>query len=705
MIRYDDIEELVRSYNPSADFNLLRKAVLYSAKVHAGQVRSSGEPYLSHPLSVAYILAEMRLDVKTIAAGLLHDVIEDTAVSREELEEEFGEEIASIVDGVTKIGKVSYPRFEQQIYNLRRILIAMAKDLRVIFVKLADRLHNMRTLNYLPEEKQKRIAEETLQIYAPIAHRLGLGKIKAELEDLSFRYLYPKEYFQLEAKIEAVRDELERKLERMSSQIKKILEERGIKATIQRRVKRLYSIFRKINRKNIDLDQVFDLLALRIITDTESRCYEILGLIHKHWTPLEGRFRDWISKPKSNGYRSLHTTIITREGDKYEIQIRTWQMHRDAEYGIAAHWSYKEGKPVDDYFLSMSWIKNLADFLQETEEEPPYEFMEHLKLELYPDEIYVFTPKGDIITLPKGATPVDFAYAVHTEIGNHCAGAKINGKLAPLKTQLKTGDVVEIITSPSASPSRDWLSFVKTSKAKSKIKSWFRKIEKVEILNEGKKKWERFLRSIEPTLGFKIEEEDLIKRLNRLSIPSMDQLFYSIGTGTVKLNFALIKKLFPEKFRKEEQKKKPGVRGVPKIRVEGLDGLEVSIAKCCKPVKGIPIIAYISRSGIKIHSTSCPYYLSGMFDPQRIKKAEWVEDNSVQEVSLLLKVTDAPGTLQQVLGKISESKINISFITGKSLGDGTAEVELTVEVRNAEELERIKKELEKIRDVFQVILV
>ncbi len=703
MIRYDDIEDLVRSYNPQADFHLLRKAMLYSAKVHAGQLRRSGEPYLSHPLSVAYILAEMKLDIATIAAGLLHDVIEDGAVTKEELEKEFGKEIADIVDGVTKIGKVAYPKFEQQIYNLRRILIAMARDLRVIFVKLADRLHNMRTLNYLPEYKQRRIAEETLQIYAPIAHRLGLGKIKAELEDLSFRYLYPKEFAQLAEKVESMRPILEAKLNRMSERLRALLKERGINATIQKRVKRLYSIFRKLNSKNVGLEHIFDLLALRVITDSESRCYEILGIIHKHWTPLEGRIRDWISNPKPNGYRSLHTTIITREGDKYEIQIRTWQMHMDAEYGIAAHWSYKEGRPVDDYFLSKNWIKSLAEFLQETEEQPPYEFMEHLKLELYPEEIYVFTPKGDVITLPKGATPVDFAYAIHTEVGNHCAGARINGKLAPLKTQLKTGDVVEIITSPSATPSRDWLSFVRTSRAKSRIKSWFRKNERLETVSEGKKRWERFLQNVEAAHNIKITEKELEERLDKIQISGLEHFYYCIATGTLKPNLSLVKRLFPEKLREPEIRKRPALKGMPAVRVEGLDGIEVSIAKCCKPIKGMPIIAYVSRTGIKIHSTTCPYYLSGMLNPEKIKKAEWVKDDSLQEVFLRVKVNDVPGALNRVLAKISEKRINISYIQGRSLGDGTAEVELVIQVNDVSEYKKAIEEISRIEDVFAIL--
>src|SRR5918998_989487 len=640
MIRIEEIVEKVGHNHPQADLDMLRRAYFFSAVHHKGQTRASGEPYLVHPLEVANILADMRLDEVSVATGLLHDVVEDTLVDPEVIRDSFGEEIAHLVDGLTKLAHISnQSREEQQAENFRKMLLAMVDDVRVVLVKLADRLHNMRTLQHLKPEKRKRIAQETLDIFAPIAHRLGMGRLRGELEDLAFRHLHPEEYNELSAQLERRRAEHEVFLKDVTSRIEEKMREAEVPfIRVEGRVKRLYSIFKKLRRQKIELDQVYDLIAARVVTPDEVRfCYAALGVVHNLWRPLPGRFKDWIATPRENLYQSLHTSVIGTEGQPFEVQIRTDEMHRIAEEGVAAHWKYKEGKRgahEDDE--AFQWLRSLIEWTQEVKDSR--DFLESLKLDLYPRDVYAFTPMGKIIQLPRGATPVDFAYTIHTEVGNTCTGARVNGRIVPLRTPIQNGDVVEIIRSPNSTPSRDWLNFVVTSKARNRVRHWVAEQQRAESIEIGRKLFEkeaaRFQLSAKKLLS---DGDGEFKRVaNEYGYGRVEDLLAAIGYGKIIPRNVIAKLLGPEKFEEldvqKESRLRSGMRAVRRlirlgddaIVVRGVDDLMVARARCCNPLRGEDIVGYVTRGkGVAVHRRSCVNVKQLMVNPERIVEVEW----------------------------------------------------------------------------------
>src|SRR5688500_8835854 len=613
MIRFETLLEKVRSYSPDADLELLRRAYVFSALEHKGQVRHSGEPYLIHPLEVADSLADMKLDVVAVAAGLLHDVVEDTLTTPERIAELFGSEIAHVVEGVTKIGAIPFSSSEErQAENFRKMLPAMVDDIRVILVKLADRLHNMRTLHHLPEERRIKIAQETLDIYAPIANRLGMSKVKNELEELSFKYLEPKAYEGLRTKVEAKRKAAEAVTEDLTRTLAAKLEEAQIPIIrLDGRIKRLYSIHLKLKRQKIDLERVYDFVAVRVITQSVKDCYAALGIIHQTWSPVPGRIKDFIAMPRPNGYQSLHTSVISEHGFPFEVQIRTEEMHRRAEEGIAAHWKYKEGRIGDQrderYF---QWMRQLLEVQQEVRD--PQEFLQNLKIDLYPEEVYIFTPKGEVRSLPRGATAVDFAYSIHTDVGNQCVGARINGKMVPLRTRLQNGDIVEIVTQAGHKPSRDWLSFVATSRARSKIKHVLQGEERVRSIELGRRLFEKEARRFDLNPKTILESEELTKFAAEYGAQKPDELLAHIGYGKLSAR-TVLQKSVPAGQLKEKAPEAGVVSAVKRvlrtaasedrIKVRGTDDVMVFRAKCCNPIRGERIIGYITRGkGVSVHS-------------------------------------------------------------------------------------------------------
>ncbi len=705
MLRYDDLEELVLEKIPTANISFLRKAEVFAAKAHKGQLRASGEPYLYHPISVAYILAEWESDLTTIVSGLLHDVMEDADVPKEELKKLFGKEVAFIVDALTKLSKVKMPEVEgkgfssteRQVASILKLFLSSLDEPRVLKVKLADRLHNMKTLQYLSPQKRARIAEETLTIYVPVAHMMGMGRVKGELEDLSFKYIYPKEYSRLDKLLSLKRKIFEKKLLTMETMVSKLLKREKIPFRIEYRVKRLYSIYNKMRKKGLSLEGIDDLLALRVITDSVDKCYQILGLVHQEWTPIQSRLRDWIASPKPNGYRSLHTTVIAGK-DKFEIQIRTEEMHREAEFGSASHLAYKKDK---------SYIKEALDFVRELKEENPEGGKKLIKrmgesLEIK-EVVYVQTPKGHTIELPVGSTPLDFAYAVHTEVGHRAAGAKVNGRKYSLRKPLQSGQVVEIITDPRANPSVDWLNYVKTQRARQKIKSWFKKTEKSEVVPIGKKIWEEFLKKNSKLIG-EIGEEELERRLKNINISDVDYFYYLLGKESIAPTWKLLKKIFPDRMR-EEKKKKEREISRPGVVVEGIENIEVEFAKCCNPIKGEEIIAYVTNRGIKIHSKNCPLYLQGLLNPSKIKEAQWAKGPEKQTLPLRLKVIDRPGILKEILELISKFHVNVANVGAESLGDGTASVNITLEIDDSKQWKGISSIFNSQEEILEFRIV
>ncbi|MGZ7032247.1 MAG: RelA/SpoT family protein, partial [Thermoanaerobaculia bacterium] len=628
MIRFEDILDKVESYNPDFDEELLQKAYIVSAREHRGQVRSSGEPYLVHPLNVAYILADMHLDETSIAVGLLHDVLEDTLTTKEKLQEAFGDDIAELVDGVTKISRYAYvSKEEQQAETFRKMLLAMVSDLRVVLVKLADRLHNMRTLEFLPEEKRLAVAKETMEIYAPIANRLGMGRIKNELEDLSFRHLHPREFEELSRAVKdkvAVSGDI---VDRIKETLAEKMKENDIEGDVTGRIKSMHSIYSKMRRQEIDIGQLYDYFAFRITTPSVKDCYACLGIIHQMWRPVPGRIKDYIAMPKPNFYQSLHTTVVADKGQPFEVQIRTREMDLVAEQGIAAHWKYKEGrvgpKQDDANFL---WLRQLVEWQHEIKD--PRVFMNSLKIDLYPDEVYTFTPKGDVYAFPRGATPLDFAYRVHTDLGHRCVGARVNGKLVPLRTALKNGDIIEIITGAQQTPSREWVSMVVTSRARHKIRHWLNLEQKNRSTELGRKLIEKEAKKFKVPWRKLVTENALDGILADHGIGSIDALYADVGYGKIPARSVV------ERFITEEQKEKgpatePGalqqaVRRIfpfsssATIKVKGYDDLMTYLAKCCNPLPGEAIVGYISRGkGVAVHSANCPNVKNLMFNPDR----------------------------------------------------------------------------------------
>jgi guanosine-3',5'-bis(diphosphate) 3'-pyrophosphohydrolase len=713
MIRFEDLLEKVRAYSPDADVELLRRAYVFSAFEHRGQVRHSGEPYLIHPLAVADFLADMKLDVVAIAAGLLHDVVEDTLTTIERIQELFGPDVAHVVEGVTKISAISFLSSEErQAENFRKMLLAMVDDIRVILVKLADRLHNMRTLSHLPEERRIKIAQETRDIYAPIANRLGMSKVKNELEELSFRYLDPQTYEELRARVDAKRRATEGLIEELKKTITAKLAEAQVPVIeIDGRIKRLWSISQKLKVQKIELEQVYDFIALRIVTENVKDCYATLGIIHQTWSPVPGRIKDFIAMPRPNGYQSLHTSVISEHGMPFEVQIRTTEMHRMAEEGVAAHWKYKEGRAGtqrdDRYFL---WMRQLLEYQQEVRD--PQEFIQNLKIELYPDEVYIFTPKGLVKALPRGATPVDFAYSIHTDVGHHCVGARVNGKMVPLRTRLKNGDIVEIVTQAAHKPSRDWLNFVATSRARNKIKHLIHSEEKTRAVELGRKLFEKEARRYDLNPRTIVEGADFAKVLADFAVTKVDDLFAAIGYGKVAPKQVLVKLVPADKLREKSPEgavasvvRRVLGSGEEKIKVRGFDDLMVFRARCCNPIRGEKIVGSITRGkGVSVHSATCPNVVNLLYDPERRIEVEWDKGDTVARytVKLTMEVEDRKGLLAAVSAKIAGINTNIRNMEARTGEDQHARIDMTIEISDLKHLEKVIKSLRTVDGVLGV---
>ncbi|KRQ87523.1 GTP pyrophosphokinase [Caloramator mitchellensis] len=711
------ILDRINENNLEVNIELIKKAYSIAEKAHEGQFRESGDPYILHPVEVALILIDMGLDTDTICAALLHDVVEDTQLSYDDVKNDFNESIADLVDGVTKLGMIEYKtKEEQQAENIRKVLIAMSKDIRVILIKLADRLHNMRTLKYLPPEKQKSKAQETLDIYAPLAHRLGISKVKWELEDLCLRYLHPEEYYELVSKVQKKRNERENEINEIKRILNEKLEQSGIKADIDGRPKHFYSIYRKMYYKNKTFDQIFDLLAVRVIVDSIRDCYAALGIVHTLWKPIPGRFKDYIAMPKPNMYQSLHSTVIGPNGQPFEIQIRTWDMHRTAEYGIAAHWKYKEG--IDDKELDMDdklkWLRQILEYQKETKDAK--EFMETVKIDLFSDEVFVFTPKGNVIDLPVDSTPIDFAYRIHTDVGNKCIGAKVNGKMVPLDYKLKTGDIVEIITNAnSKGPSRDWLNIAKSSQAKNKIRQFFKRTFKEENIEKGKESIEREIKRQGLNFSEVMKSEYIEVVLKKFNFSNLDDLYSSIGNGALTSNQVIsrikeeIRKNEPQKEvvieEKVERKPKKYENKKPGIVVEGEKDLFVRFSKCCNPIPGDEIIGFITKGrGISIHRKDCTNFQHlAENEPERVVEASWTGEhttNFLAEISI--EATDRYGLIADVSTILTNSKLPVKAINARTTKNNVALINLTLEVNNVDQIEKIMRELRRITGVTDV---
>ena len=730
MIRIEDVIEKVENNRPDPDIDLIRRAYLFSALHHRGQKRASGEPYLMHPLAVADILADMRLDETSVSTGLLHDVVEDTLVDLDTIKTYFGEEITRLVDGLTKIAHISdLSKEKQQAENVRKMVLAMITDVRVVLIKLADRLHNMRTMQFLKPEKRARISQETLDIYAPIAHRLGMGKLRSELEDLSFQNLYPEEYKKLSKEIEARRPELEATLNKITGTITEKLNENSVPfVEIQGRVKRLFSLWKKLKKRKLTIDQVYDLIAARIITTNEKKnCYVALSVIHDIWTPVPERFKDWIAIPRDNLYQSLHTSVIGSNGQSFEVQIRTEEMHQIAEEGVAAHWKYKEsklGKQEEDESLDelRKTVEKLLLPLVETTKgtEDSEDFIESLKLDLYPKDVYAFTPMGKIIQLPRGATPIDFAYAIHSEVGDTCTGAKIKGRIVPLRTELQNGDVVEILTTPNSTPSRDWLNYVVTSRARNRIRHWIAEQQRAESIDIGRKLLEKEADKFRVSPKKLINNEEEMKRIaNEYGLGRAEDLLASVGYGKTLPRNILAKFLGAEKFaeldpdKKKETKFQTGVKAVKKfiglgedaIIVKGVDNLLTARARCCNPLTGEDIVGYISLGkGIVVHNKNCKNVKQLMVNKDRIVEVEWAKNDAkhIQSVRLLATTENRTGMLAGITNAIAEIKTGIRDARASVSKDNRGLIEVTIEVFDKKHLDRVITSVEQVPGVIDV---
>ncbi len=712
---FAELEQKIRALRPREDLTQLEKAFHRANAAHSGQLRESGEPYMIHPLHVSLILADMQMDMVCLITGLLHDTVEDTSVSLDQIKKEFGAEVAACVDGVTKLSKLKfYSREERQAESVRKMLLAMVNDIRVIIIKLADRLHNMRTLGALPRERQLRIAQETAEIYAPIAHRLGMGKIRGELEDLSFRYLEPEAWTDLSNEIESQRVQNEEYLTKMRHDVEVNLRRENIPARVDARIKRPYSVFQKMKRQKIALDQVYDLLALRIITDSVKNCYAALGVIHNEWHPIPGRIKDFIAIPRPNLYQSLHTSVIGPGGRSFEVQIRTEEMHRLAEEGIAAHWKYKEGhKGPGAEDQRIKWLRQLVEWQQEMRD--PGEFISTLKVDLYPEEVYTFTPMGKVITLPREATPIDFAFAIHSDVGNTCVGAKVNGRIVPLKYNLKNGDVVEILTQSGHLPSKDWLGLVKTPRARNKIKHVINATEHAKAIEIGQKYLEREARRLGVQMA-RITKADFERAASEYGVAKVEDLYAALGYGKFSARQAL-QKLLPDAIAQLplEAPKPPVSPATPAapdengdlvIKVKGVDDLLVYRAKCCNPIRGEGIVGYVTRGkGIAVHSTNCTNVQNLMYEVERKIDVEWAR--AVTEtfpVRVVVHTDDRPGMLNQLTSVLANEQSNIRSLEATSddkRGDG-AIIDMTVEIRDKKQLERVAAAIRRISGVRDV---
>ena len=700
------------SYNSKTeDWDLIQKAYRFALKAHEGQKRVSGASYITHPLEVATILADLELDLVTIITGLLHDVLEDTSVIYKDIEDEFGEETASLVDGVSKLSLMEFrSKEEHQAETWRKMIVAMAKDIRVILVKLADRTHNMRTLRFLNNEKRVEISRETLDIYAPLAHRLGIYRIKWELEDLAFRYLNPKEYYSLVDKLAKNRDEREEFINQVIDILKKKLDESELEAEIYGRPKHIYSIYNKMKEQDKDFTEIFDLTAIRIIVETVRDCYASLGTVHTLWSHVPGQFNDYITMPKPNMYQSLHTTVVCPKNELLEVQIRTKEMHRTAEYGVAAHWRYKE-KVKDDQESEekLSWLRQLFEWQQDMKD--AHEFMEHLKIDLFADEVFVFTPRGDVIDLPNGSIPLDFAYRIHTDVGNRCTGAKVNGKIVPLEYQLKMGDIVDIITTKQGTPSRDWLKMVKSSQAKSKIRGWFKRERRDENIIKGKEIMERELRKLQLEPHLILKDQLLEEVGKKYNLISADDVYAAVGYGGASSHQIItrLKDEYKKKFGEEQElpaveiKPWKGVSHTSRgVRVQGIDNLLIRFSKCCNPLPGDDIIGFVTRGrGVSVHRSDCPNVAASGSDNDRLLNVYWEVTNDLSfPVEIEVDAMDRTNLLTEVVLAVSESKINITAVNGRTNKDGTVTINLTFVVKDLEQLEHIMNKVRRVKDVF-----
>jgi GTP pyrophosphokinase len=709
LTQLETLIEQIPKYQPGADLDLVTRAYRFSEASHQGQQRASGEPYLSHPLEVANLLVNFRMDVVTVTAGLLHDVLEDTAATKADLEREFGKEIADLVDGVTKIGKLAFAsREERHAENFRKMVVAMARDLRVLMIKLADRLHNMRTLDYLPPEKAKKIAQETLDIYAPLAHRLGMAKVKAELEDLALRAFAPEDYLDLQKRVAKRRLEREADIAQVIVILEGKLSEVGIESQIRGRPKHFYSIWKKMHDQGREFDEIYDLTAVRVITNSVRDCYGSLGVVHSLWKPVPGRFKDFIAMPKVNMYQSLHTTVIGPKGDPVEIQIRTWEMHRIAEEGIAAHWLYKEKKAGKDRLDdSLVWLRQLMETQQDLED--PREFMDTVRVDLFPDEVYVFTPKGDVKALPEGATPIDFAYAVHTKVGEHCVGAKVNGKLVPLRYTLRQGDIVEIVTSPNQHPSRDWLKIVKSTRARSKINQWLKVEERTRSIALGRELFEREAKKYRLSAAMLLGADEMKRVVADLGFPTPDDLMAAIGYGKSSVH-QLLNKLGPSVAPDPTEKPKALTPTRPKpdqggVRIRGVDDLLVRFARCCNPLPGDQIVGFITRGrGLTIHARDCLTVAKSVLDRERLIPVEWdVEEPATRPVRVAVYIgADRPGLLSEITGAISSRNGNITKAEVTVTDDRRGINNFVIEVADLRQLQEIMGAIREVPDVINV---
>ena len=721
-VTIDDIIKKQKENYPNSNVELIRRAYEYAKENHGNQCRKSGEPYMIHPVNVAYILAGLELDDETLCAALLHDVVEDTPKTHEDLVKDFGEEIAEMVAGVTKLGTLRYTTLEeQQVENYRKMFLAMGKDIRVILIKLADRLHNMRTLKYLSRDRQIANAKETQDLYAPLANRLGIYSLKWELEDLSFKYLHPEEYHEIVTGLDKKREERLKFLEKIQIDLAEEIKDQGIKADVTGRAKHLYSIYRKMQRDNKTLDQIYDLFALRILVGTVKDCYAVLGIVHEMYTPMPGRFKDYIAVPKKNMYQSIHTTLLGPKGTPFEVQIRTWEMHRTAEFGIAAHWAYKEAsnkgtkKSVVVTDDKLAWLRETLEWQKNTEN--PDEFLNTLKTELFEDEVYIFTPKGMIKVLPKGATPIDFAYSIHEQIGHKMVGCKINSKMMPIITPLRNGDIVEILTSEqSKGPSRDWLKFVKSSSAKTRINQWFKRAQRSENIEKGKEAIEREVKKIGIKYSDLVKPEWLQLAMDRYKFATVDDLYASIGFGGISVNKLMARLL--DEYRKEHEeedfeekiqelakakptKSKPSKTGVV---VKGIDNCLVKLSKCCNPLPGDEIIGYITKGrGVSVHRKDCVNVKDLFNEENRMIDVYWFDDvNGSYKVEIEILANDRNGLLKDIIKQVENAKVKLTGMNTRTTKEGIAIIDISLEVENTEILNKVLTSFRNVESVYDV---
>ena len=713
MIRIQEILDKVAANNQNADLELIQKAYVFAATAHAGQTRLSGEPYLSHPLAVADTLAEMGFDEPTVAAGLLHDTVEDTKATIEEIDENFGEEVADIVDGVTKISMIPFENKEEaQAENIRKMILAMSHDMRVLMVKLADRQHNMSTLDFQKAHKQKRIAQETMDIYAPLANRLGLYMLKRNLEDLSFKYLRPDVFNQIDHWLDKHQVVEKHIIDKVVGLILDLLASNHIQGQVYGRIKHKYSIYKKMQSQSLTLDEMHDIMAFRVLVKDIKDCYAVLGLVHSQWRPVHGRFKDYISMPKANGYQSLHTTVIGPEGERIEIQIRTEDMHRQAEHGVAAHWLYKEKGRVNSKDLEQfSWLREI--FERQGDETDSREFMHALKMDLFKDEVYVYTPAGDVKELPEGATPLDFAFLIHTKVGQHCAGAKVNGRLMPLSTELKNGDIVEIVTDPARNPNRDWLKLVKTAKARSRIQRYLRTEERVHAVALGRDMLEKEGRKVSLNVGKALKEGHLALVAQEMNFESVDDLIAAVGYAHLtprKILNRLYAVLHPNEAAPAapaapsvKESKEEAVRKTEGVGISGVDGVLMRFAKCCNPVPGDPIIGYISRGmGVSVHRADCPNVAN--MEPERLISVHWDgAEEKPYEAGIFIIARNVQGVLAEVAQVLAKNNVNITGLNMDNMVDGRAKLRFTVEVRDATQLYQLIEAIRALPSILEVV--